>query len=108
MANGRLNLPATRLIVLAAIAGVVAGGIAVYVSGGMSGNQPGAPVVAGSGEPDSCAVKADKAKAIAASAVGDVAAMLAADPPQSLKFLAFNGPDGKQMTLADRAGKTVL
>ena len=34
--------------------------------------------------------------------------MLPADPPQSLKSLAFNAPDGKPMTLADRAGKTVL
>ena len=34
--------------------------------------------------------------------------MLPADPPQSLKALAFNAPDGKPMTLADRAGKTVL
>ena len=39
---------------------------------------------------------------------GDVAAMLAADPPQSLQSLAFNGPDGKPMTLADRSGKTLL
>ena len=31
-----------------------------------------------------------------------------ADPPQSLQSLAFNGPDGKPMTLADRAGKTLL
>ncbi len=34
--------------------------------------------------------------------------MLPADPPQSLAKLAFNSPDGKPMTLADRAGKTVL
>ena len=34
--------------------------------------------------------------------------MLPADPPQSLKALAFNDPDGKPMTLADRSGKTVL
>ena len=34
--------------------------------------------------------------------------MLAADPPQSLQSLAFNGPDGQAMTLADRTGKTLL
>jgi thiol-disulfide isomerase/thioredoxin len=34
--------------------------------------------------------------------------MLPADPPQSLKTLAFNAPDGQAMTLADRAGKTLL
>src|SRR3954451_21943564 len=40
MANGRLNLPAGRLIAAAAIAGVLAGGIAVYVSGHHAGNGP--------------------------------------------------------------------
>ena len=39
---------------------------------------------------------------------GEVAALLPADPPQSMKSLAFNGPDGKPMTIADHAGKTVL
>jgi thiol-disulfide isomerase/thioredoxin len=33
---------------------------------------------------------------------------LAADPPQSLKGLAFNGADGKPMSLANLGGKTVL
>jgi thiol-disulfide isomerase/thioredoxin len=109
MANGKLNLPAMRLLVLAAVAGVVAGGVAVYVSGGYSGNQPPETVAAGDSDaPNSCADKAGGAKAIAASATGDVAAMLPADPPQPLTFLAFNGPDGKPMTLADRAGKTLL
>jgi thiol-disulfide isomerase/thioredoxin len=109
MGNGRLNLPAKRLIILAAVAGVLAGAVAVYVSGGMSGNQPGGTIEAGSDQADaSCATKADKAKTIGAGATGDVAAMLPADPPQSLKFLAFNGPDGKPMSLADRSGKTLL
>ena len=52
--------------------------------------------------------KAETAKAVAASATGDVAAMLPADPPQSLQFLAFNGPDGKPTTLAAMTGKTLL
>ncbi len=52
--------------------------------------------------------KAAQAKAVAAEAKGQVAAMLPADPPKSLKALAFNAPDAKPMTLADRAGKTVL
>jgi thiol-disulfide isomerase/thioredoxin len=102
MANGKLKLPATRLIVLAAVAGVVAGGVAVYVSGGYSGNNPGTIA------DDACAAGAEAAKRIAASATGDVAAMLAADPPQSLQSLAFNDPDGKAITLADRKGKTLL
>jgi thiol-disulfide isomerase/thioredoxin len=102
MANGKLKLPATRLIALAAIAGVLAGGVAVYVSGRHSGN------MATDVGADTCPAKAEAAKRVAAGASGDVAAMLAADPPQSLQSLAFNGPDGKPMTLADRAGKTLL
>jgi thiol-disulfide isomerase/thioredoxin len=102
MANGKLKLPATRLIALAAVAGVLAGGVAVYVTGGHPGN------MAGDAGADTCPAKAEAAKLIAAGANGDVAAMLAADPPQSLQSLAFNGPDGKPMTLADRAGKTLL
>jgi thiol-disulfide isomerase/thioredoxin len=107
MGNGKLKLPETRLIILAAIAGVIAGAVAVYVSGGYSGNNPGT-VGAGEDGDAECAGKAEAAKTIAASATGDVAAMLPADPPQSLRSLAFDGPDGKPMTLADRAGKTLL
>ena len=102
MANGKLKLPATRLIAVAVVAGVLAGGVAVYVTGGHFGNNTGN--MAG----DACAAKSGAAKLVAASAGGDVAAMLAADPPQSLQSLAFNGPDGKPMTLADRTGKTLL
>ena len=55
-----------------------------------------------------CEAKADAAKAIAANATGDVAALLPADPPRSLAALAFNGPDTKAMNLEDFAGRTVL
>jgi thiol-disulfide isomerase/thioredoxin len=106
MANGKLKLPANRLIALAAVAGVVAGGVAVYVRGGHSGNNPG--VIAGEAGTDGCAATAEAAKLIAANATGDVAAMLAADPPQSLQSLRFNDPEGKAITLADRQGKTLL
>ena len=106
MANGKLKLPANRLIALAAVAGVVAGGVAVYVRGGHSGNNPG--VIAGEAGADACAAGAEAAKLIAANATGDVAAMLAADPPQSLQSLPFNDPEGKAITLADRKGKTLL
>jgi thiol-disulfide isomerase/thioredoxin len=108
MAKGRLNLPAARLIVMAVIAGLLAGAIAVYVSGGYSGNQPDGTVAGGVSGTDTCPAKAETARAVAASATGDVAAMLPADPPQSLQFLAFNGPDGKPTTLAAMTGKTLL
>lgn len=101
--RNRFLFPGFRAILIAVVAGAVAGAVAIYVTGGPDGN----------GTPDdpaalACAAKADKAKAIAAAATGEVAAMLAADPPQSLAKLAFNGPDGKPITLADLGGKTLL
>jgi thiol-disulfide isomerase/thioredoxin len=115
----RKLIPAWRAILTAMVAGALAGALAVYVTGGFSGNLPGevsqqpqaeVAAVAPAAEPeaDLCVAKAGKAKTVAAAATGQVAAMLPADPPQSLAKLAFNAPDGKPMTLADRAGKTVL
>ncbi|MBZ9763761.1 TlpA family protein disulfide reductase [Mesorhizobium sp. CA8] len=110
MADGkRYFFPATRLILAALVAGVLAGAVAVYVSESGSGNNAPEKVAAAAGKDDAaCAAKVDRAKQIAAKAVGQVAALQPADPPQSLKSLAFNGPDGKPMTIADHAGKTVL
>ena len=123
MSDGKQRrlIPAWRVILTAMVAGALAGAVAVYVTGGFSGNMareraaPGetpATAAAPTGEPSAadtaCAAKTDKAKTVAAAATGQVAAMLPADPPQSLATLAFNNPDGKPMTLADRAGKTVL
>jgi thiol-disulfide isomerase/thioredoxin len=113
MADRKL-FPAPRLIVVALLAGVLAGAVAVYVRETGSGNSPGSQVAASNSADDTaCAAKAEHARTVAASATGEVAAMLPADPPQSLKRLAFNGPDGKPMTIADIAtgtgtGKTVL
>lgn len=102
--------PAPRTILLAVAAGAIAGAVAVYVTGGLSGNNPGpADVAAASAAADDqCVAKADRAKAVAAAAKGEVAAMSPADPPRSMAALAFNGPDGKPMTLADRQGSVVL
>jgi len=109
MADGNRLFPAPRLILAALVAGVLAGAVAVYVSESGSGNNAPAHVAAGDGKDDAvCAAKSDRAKKVAAAATGQVAALLPADPPQSLKSLAFNDPDGKPMTLADHAGKTLL
>ncbi|MER9215929.1 TlpA family protein disulfide reductase [Mesorhizobium sp. M0663] len=109
MADGNRFFPALRLILAALVAGVLAGAFAVYVRESSSGNKAPAQVAAGGGKDDvACAAKTDRAKKIAAAATGQVAALLPADPPQSLKSLAFNGPDGKPTTIADHAGKTVL
>jgi thiol-disulfide isomerase/thioredoxin len=114
MADGNRYFPAPRLILAALVAGVLAGAVAVYVSESGSGNNAASgsePAVAAAGNSKddvACAAKSDRAKKVAAAATGQVAALLPADPPQSLKSLAFNGPDGKPMTIADHAGKTVL
>jgi thiol-disulfide isomerase/thioredoxin len=109
MADGSKFFPAPRLILAALVAGVLAGAVAVYVSESRSGNNaPAQAAVDDSNGDVACAAKSERAKKVAAAATGEVAALLPADPPQSLKNLAFNGPDGKPMTIADHAGKTVL
>ena len=109
MANGKNLLPAPRLVLAALVAGALAGAVAVYVRESGSGNTPADTVAAASGADDTaCAAKAGKAKTVAASATGEAAALMPADPPMSLKAFSFNGPDGKPMTLADHKGKTVL
>ena len=119
-ASGGVLAAVPAIAVAVGVVAAVAAGV-VHLSGDRA-DPPvtAAPVIAPAGEADplppetatpddaACAAKADKAKTIAAVAVGDVAAMLPANPPQSLKNLAFNGPDGNPMTLGDRAGKTVL
>ncbi len=107
MANARLNLPTKWLIVAAIVAGVIAGGaFGLYVIGDPSGNNDR---LAASGPDDAaCAAKQGLADAAGAAARGEVAAMLAASPPRSLKTLSFNAPDGTPMTLADLSGRTVL
>ncbi|WP_157014156.1 thiol:disulfide interchange protein TlpA [Mesorhizobium xinjiangense] len=108
----KLHLPAMRLVLLAAVAGAIAGGIAVYVTNAPSGNTRPDGQLAGAAAPSAadktCAANAERARALADAAQGEVAAMLPADPPRNLADLAFNGPDGAPMTVADLSGKTVL
>ena len=104
MANGTFHLPASRLIALAIVAGMIAGAFGVYVIGGTAGNNAPAPA----DEVVACAAKEALAKAAGDAAKGEVAAMLAASPPQALADLAFNSPDGTPITVADLSGKTLL
>lgn len=100
----KLGLPASRLIALAAVAGVLAGGLAVYVMGSPSGNNVAATAPAD----DACAASTGRAQTVAAAATGEVAAMLAASPPQSLARLTFNDPAGQPMTLGSLKDKVLL
>ena len=90
-----------KIIAAALALGLFAGAAILYVKGQGSGN-------AATAEAGGCRINTALAASLNAAAKGDVAAMLPASEPQSLAALAFNGPDGKQMTLADFKGKTVL
>ena len=90
------------LLGVAAIAGMIAGTVAVYVSGSGNGN-----VVTAEATVD-CSPAAAAAAAIGPLARGEIAAFRAADPPDPVRDLAFQAPDGSQTSLAAFAGKTVL
>ena len=103
MPNKRpLGLPSVRLILIAAVAGILAGAVAVYVNPTLSGN--GEAVVADR----RCEGAVDQARSIDELAKGELAALTATQPPRPLQPLRFKGPEGQELTLADFAGKTVL
>jgi thiol-disulfide isomerase/thioredoxin len=114
MAEKKSGFAGLRPVLLALVAGLAAGAVAVYVTGGPSGNIPGAAPVAATppqgAEADiaACAAKTERANALAASAKGEVAAMLPANPPQSLASLRLNDPSGAATTLGSMSGKVLL
>ena len=99
-----LGLPSVRLIVIAAVLGVIAGAVAVYVTNAGSGNGMAGPLTASAGQ---CEGAADVARSVSALSKGEVAAMVGAQPPRPLD-LTFKGPEGQDVRTADLAGKTVL
>lgn len=92
-----------KIIALAALAGIAAGAVAVYVMERPSGN-----IAVATNAADQCPMTADDTKAIDAAAVGAIAAMRGADKPQSMSSLSFTGPDGKPVRISDFKGKTLL
>ncbi len=109
MANGQSNLPTGRLIGIAAVAGVLAGALGVYVMGGPSGNNEQAPATAAvdPAAAAACEAKTEKVALLDPLITGEVAAMLPADPPRLVGDLAFNDPQGTRMQLSD-IGKVTL
>lgn len=111
------GLPSVRLILIAAVAGVLAGAVAVYVRNVGSGNGdavPGSTLAAvqpasgaGADGAGKCEGAVEKVASVAAFAKGQVAAMTKAYPPRMID-LAFKGDGGKSMTTRDLAGKVVL
>jgi thiol-disulfide isomerase/thioredoxin len=88
-----------RGLFAAGLAGAVAAVAALYVIAGPNGNIAGA---------HSCTAALASATAAKPFAKGDVAAFLPASQPLNLDNLAFDGPDGKQITLAEFKDKTIL
>jgi thiol-disulfide isomerase/thioredoxin len=88
-----------RGLFAAGLAGAVAAVAALYVIAGPNGNIAGA---------HSCTAALASATAAKPFAKGDVAAFLPASQPLNLDNLAFDGPDGAQITLADFKDKTIL
>ncbi len=104
MPDQKKRPPAVKLFALAALFGVIAGAAAVYVKETGSGNA-GATQTAASA---SCPLAAEKVAAATPLMRGQVAAMTPAANPRPISELGFVGADGKPLTLASFAGKTLL
>ncbi|NMG38266.1 redoxin family protein [Chelativorans sp. ZYF759] len=105
MSDGKVHMSALRLFGIAAIAGMAAGAIGLYVMGGPSGNN--APS-ATAGVEAACQGREATLARIDPMIGGEVAAMLPADPSRSLGDLAFDDPDGQPIQLADLSGRLLL
>ncbi|ASY57979.1 MULTISPECIES: thiol:disulfide interchange protein TlpA [Sinorhizobium] len=103
MQDQKKRPPAVKLFALAALFGVIAGAAAVYVKETGSGNGGAAPTADAS-----CPLAGEKVAALTPLMRGQVAAMTPAANPRPIGGLDFTGPDGKPLTLASFAGKTVL
>ncbi|WP_406682140.1 thiol:disulfide interchange protein TlpA [Rhodobium gokarnense] len=88
-----------KVALAAGMVGIVAGLAAVYGIGGMSGN--------GNANPQCQAAEAIAGR-ITPYRTGDVAGFIPTSQSRFLADLAFTDADGKAMTVADFAGKTVL
>jgi len=106
MLETKSKLPTLRLVALAAVAGILVGTTALYVMGGLAGNQSGGDVVTQAAA--SCPAQAARVAAIDPLITGDVAALLPAEDAQSVIDLSFKGPDGNPLTLEQFTGKVTL
>lgn len=100
MTSAMRKRPRGLVLLAAAVAGILAGTVAVYVRG--SGNSNGAAEAA------LCADALAAARRVAPLATGEVAAFRPADRPERFDDLAFKAPDGSDTSLAALAGKVVL
>lgn len=97
------GLPSMKLVLLAAVAGVIAGAAAVYVKEAGYGNGVGETASA-----DQCGAAKDRAAALTPFTKGQVAAMSLPPAPISLRDVSFKGAEGQPLSIGNFAGKTVL
>lgn len=96
MAETRKNGRGLTLLGIAAVAGVIAGTVAVYVRESGHSNAAG------------CDLAVAAAGRAAPFARGEVAAFRVIEAAERFDELAFTAPDGRAVTIADFAGKAVL
>ena len=84
----------TKLVAIAAVAGIVAGAAAVYVKQTMSGN------AAETADAAQCEGSVSKAAALTPYLKGDVAAMIPVSEPKLIQGLTFQDKEGTPMTMA--------
>ena len=94
--------PSLKLVAIAALAGIVAGGVAVYMKETGSGNGP--DQVAGV----DCAPASATIARLTPFARGQVAAFVPSANPQALVLPAFKNGDGQDVRMTDFAGKVQL
>ena len=87
-----------RLMGLAVLAAALIGLVAIYVKGTGPGN----------GEAAECAAALDLAGRLEPLARGEVAAFQPAERAEYLADIAFSGPDGATLGLADFSGRVIL
>lgn len=98
------RFPPGKFVAIAALAGLIAGAAVVYVRESGSGN--GAAVE--TADAKACEAVKNKVAAITPFLKGQVASMAPVSEPYPVSGLNFKGKDGKDLTLADFGGKTVL
>ncbi|MCR4283437.1 MAG: TlpA family protein disulfide reductase [Bauldia sp.] len=99
MAETRNRRRGLILLGIAAVAGVLAGTVAVYVRGLGNGN---------GGTAAGCDLALQAARRVAPLATGEVAAFRAAEAPEQFGDLVFKAPDGGASGLAAFSGQIVL
>jgi thiol-disulfide isomerase/thioredoxin len=87
------------VILIGGVAGVAVGLAGIYGIGRLLGN---------AGVAEACRPAAELAQKLTPLARGEVAAVAPAKMPISVANLKFQGPDGRERTLADWRGRTVL